>query len=32
VGQLSHDELATPLESDTIRLERELRRRGLKHD
>lgn len=32
IGQLSHDELATPLESDTIRLERELRRRGLKHD
>jgi general stress protein 26 len=32
IGQLSPDELAEPLESDTIRLQRELARRGLKHD
>jgi hypothetical protein len=28
-GTIREDELATPLSSDTLRLERELRRRGL---
>ena len=31
MGQLSADELAEPLESDTFRLQRELRRRGITH-